>query len=180
MKKVVVVFLITVSPFLGFSQSIFDKYEDMDNVGSVIINKGLINLVSSIDIDDGNQEAKDFLDVAKGLESIKVFITEDKGISTDMHKTVRKYIKTSALEELMRVKDKDTNVKFYIKSGKDNDHVYELLMFVQGIDDSHMNIDGRKFESILVSLVGDIDLNKVSTLTKKMNLPDELNEVDEK
>ncbi|RKN81580.1 DUF4252 domain-containing protein [Ulvibacterium marinum] len=180
MKQVVVVFLMAVTPLLGFSQSIFDKYEDMDNVGSVVINKGLINLVSSIDIDDGDQEAKDFVDVARGLDGIKVFITEDKGVSTDMHNTIRKYVKSSSLEELMRVKDKDANVKFYIKNGKNDDHVYELLMFVQGINDSHIGIDGRKFESILVSLTGDIDLNKVSALTKKMNLPDELNKVGNK
>lgn len=38
------------------------------------------------------------------------------------------------MEELMRVKDKDANVKFYIRQGKDADHVKELLMFVDGIN----------------------------------------------
>jgi hypothetical protein len=180
MKKAVVVFLMTLLPLLGFSQSIFDKYEDMDNVGSVIINKGLINLVSSIDIDDGDTEARDFVDVARGLDGIKVFITEDKGVSADMRNTIGKYVKSSSMEELMRVKDKDANVKFYIKNGKDDDHVHELLMFVYGIKDSHVDIDGRKFESVLVSLTGDIDLNKVGALTRKMNLPDQLKKVGEK
>ncbi len=42
MKKVAVVFLMAILPALGFSQSVFDKYENMDNVGSVIVNKGMI------------------------------------------------------------------------------------------------------------------------------------------
>jgi hypothetical protein len=82
----------------------------------------------------------------------------------------------------MRVKDKDANVKFYIRQGKDSDHVSELLMFVTGIKDSGANVsvNGRKFETVLLSLTGDIDLNKIGSLTKKMNLPEELNEAGKK
>ena len=80
----------------------------------------------------------------------------------------------------MRVKDKEANIKFYIKNGKDDDHVSELLMFVSGINHDEIDIHGRKFESVLVSLTGDIDLNKIGSLTKKMNLPKELNAADKK
>jgi len=84
-------------------------------------------------------------------------------------------LKSSSLQELMRVKDKDANVKFYIKSGKDEDHVSELLMFVTGIKNGNVEINDRKFERVLLSLTGDIDLNKIGSLTQKMNLPSELN-----
>ena len=80
----------------------------------------------------------------------------------------------------MRIKDKDANVKFYIKSGKDDDHVSELLMFVTGMKNVDVDIDGRKFETVLLSLTGDIDLNKINSLTKKMNLPEELNKAGKK
>ena len=88
---------------------------------------------------------------------------------------MEKYLKSSSLQELMRVKDKDANVKFYIKSGKDEDHVSELLMFVTGIKNGNLEINDRKFETVLLSLTGDIDLNKIGSLTQKMNLPSELN-----
>ena len=130
MKKLNVFTLLLALPLFGFSQAAFEKYEDMDNVGSVTINQSLIKLAGNIAAFEDNQDARDFKDLAMGLQSIKVFVTEDKGISTDMHLTVKKYIKSSSLEELMRVKDKGANVKFYIKSGKDEDHVKELLMFV--------------------------------------------------
>jgi hypothetical protein len=77
------------------------------------------------------------------------------------------------MEELMRVKDKDANVKFYIKQGRDDDHVSELLMLVTDLNE--VEADGRKIETVLLSLTGDIDLNKINSLTKKMNLPKELN-----
>ena len=48
-------------------------------------------------------------------------------------------------------------------------------MFVSGINSDDFGMHGRKFESVLVSLTGNIDLNKIGSLTKKMNLPEELN-----
>tara|TARA_R110002167_G_scaffold143481_20_gene332841 strand:- start:2144 stop:2689 length:546 start_codon:yes stop_codon:yes gene_type:complete len=175
MRKSIAILVCTILPLIGFSQSIFDKYEDMDNVGSVVINKGLIKLIGSLNIDSGDPDAEDFMEIAKGINGIKVFMTEDQGISDDMGATVSKYLKTASLEELMRVKDKDANVKFYIKNGRDENHVSELLMFISGIKNAEIGHSGRKFEAVLVSLTGDIDLNKIGSLTKRMNLPDELN-----
>jgi hypothetical protein len=175
MKKVAVVFLMTILPALGFSQSVFDKYEDMDNVGSVIVNKGMIDLVSKLGGMSDDAEAKEFMDVASGLKNIKVFMTEDATVSADMSATVKKYLKSSKLEELMRVKDKDVNVKFYVRDGAKKDHVTELLMFVSGLDNVEIGDHGRKLETVLVSLTGDIDLNKIGSITNKMNLPKDLN-----
>ncbi len=175
MKKAVVVFLIAIVPVFGFSQSIFDKYEEMDNVGSVIVNKGMIDLFSKVGALSDDKEAQEFMEVAKGLQGVKVFITEDKKIAEDMSGTVRKYLKSSKLEELMRVKDKDVNVKFYIKNGNKKDHVEELLMFVSGMNNMDVDVNGRKFETVLVSLTGDIDLNRIGSITNKMDLPKELN-----
>ena len=181
MKNLSTVLAVALLPFVAFSQSIFDKYEDMDHVGSVTVNKSMIRLAGNLAaMDEDDEDAQEFKSIAQGLSGIKVFITEDKKISADMGATVKKYLKSSSMEELMRVKDKDTNIKFYIKNGKDDDHVSELLMFVSGINHDELDIDGRKFESVLVSLTGDIDLNKIGSLTKKMNLPKELNAADKK
>ncbi len=175
MKKIAVVFAVTLLPFLAHSQSIFDKFEDMDGVGTVIVNRSMIDLLGKIGALADDPEAQEFMQAAEGINGIKVFITENKSISTDMRSTVGQYLKSSSLEELMRVKDKDLNVKFYIKNGSKKDHVSELLMFVSGLNDADIDVHGRKFETVLVSMTGDIDLNKIGTLTKKMNLPDDLN-----
>ena len=178
MKTKIAILLIAALPLTGFSQSLFDKYEDLDDVTTVVVSENMFKLLSKIDVEMDDPEAKDFMDIAQSLKSLKVFTTEDKDIGSDMKASVDRYLKSSSLEELMRIKDKDANVKFYIKSGKDDDHVSELLMFVTGIKDIEAN--GRKFETVLLSLTGNIDLRKINSLTKKMNLPEELNEAGKK
>ncbi|RIV42091.1 DUF4252 domain-containing protein [Flagellimonas pelagia] len=173
MRKHILILLMTVLPLAGFSQSLFDKFEDMDEVTSVVVNKSMFNLLAKIDVEVDDPEARDFMDIASSLKSLKVFTTDNKNIGADMKSAVNSYLGSSKLEELMRIKDKDANVKFYIKQGRDDDHVSELLMFVTGIKDVEAN--GHKFETVILSLTGDIDLNKINSLTKKMNLPEELN-----
>tara|TARA_R110002167_G_scaffold143481_20_gene332843 strand:- start:2823 stop:3368 length:546 start_codon:yes stop_codon:yes gene_type:complete len=175
MKKVMIIAFMAAFPIIGSSQSIFDKYEDLDNVSAVVVNKSMFNLLSKINVEVDDVEAQEYMDMAQSLNGLKVFITEDAKVSTDMKNSVASYLKSAKLEELMRVKDKDTNVKFYIKQGKDADHVSELLMFITGMKNADVSVNGRKFETVLLSLTGDIDLNKIGTLTKKMNLPEELN-----
>lgn len=180
MKKYIVLIALAVFPLGGFAQSVFDRFEDLDKVSSVVVNKNMFNLLAKMEIEVDEPEAKEFMDVAKNLSGLKVFITEDKSVSADMKATVDKYLKSSSLQELMRVKDKDANVKFYVKNGKDEDHVSELLMFVTGIQNAKMEVDDRKIETVLLSLTGDIDLTKIGSLTKKMDLPEELNKAGKK
>ena len=180
MKKFLVITVMALLPLTGFSQSIFDKYEDLDEVSAVVVNKSMFNLLAKMDVDIDDPDAKDFMSIARSLSGLKVFTTEDAKVSGDMKATVSKYLKSEKMEELMRVKDKDANVKFYIRNGKDEDHVSELLMFVTGMKNVDVEVNGRKFETVLLSLTGDIDLNKIGSLTKKMNLPSELNKAGKK
>ncbi|MEE1962553.1 DUF4252 domain-containing protein [Allomuricauda taeanensis] len=173
MKKYILIAVMAMLPLAGFSQSLFDKFEDMDEVTSVVVNKSMFNLLAKIDVEVNDPEARDFMDIASSLKSLKVFTTDNKSIGSDMTAAVNSYLSSSKMEELMRVKDKDANVRFYIKQGRDDDHVSELLMLVTDLDKVKTN--GRNVETVLLSLTGDIDLNKINSLTKKMNLPEELN-----
>jgi hypothetical protein len=122
-------------------------------------------------VSSNSTEAKEYISLVNNLKSLKVFATENASIAADMKSKVNSYLKSSKLSELMRVKDKDGNVKIYIREGKDKDHVSELFMFVDGIS-KHMDADAdRKPEAVIISITGDIDLNKISELTKQMNLP---------
>ncbi len=178
MKKYILILGIALISATGFSQSLFDKYEDLEEVTSVVVTQKAFELLAKMDIEVDDPEAQDFMDIATSVSSLKVFTTDNESIGADMKASVDKYLKSSALTELMRVKDKDANVKFYIKEGKDSDHVSELLMFVTGIKEVEAN--GRQFETVLLSLTGNIDLNKIGSLTKKMNLPEELNKAGKK
>lgn len=178
MKTIRLFLIASMLPLLGFSQSLFDPFENMDNVSSMVVNKNMISLVSSLGLEDGDQEAKDFLAIAQGLQSVKLFMTEDQNASKEMTRAVSKYLRSSKLEELMRVKSEDVNVKFYVREGKNESHVKELLMFISGIENvKEAKIGNKQIETILLSLTGDIDLDKISTLTHKMKLPEELNKI---
>ena len=159
--------MIAILPMFTFAQSIFDKFEDMDDVSTVVVNKRAFDLMSRVGAD--SPEAKDYVNMVKSLKSLRVFATENATIAADMRSKVNTYLKSSKLSELMRVKDKEGNVKIYIREGKDADHVSELFMFVEGIS-KHMSDGDRKPEAVIVSITGDIDLNKISELTSQMNI----------
>ncbi|TMU56884.1 DUF4252 domain-containing protein [Flagellimonas algicola] len=179
MKKLSILLMAFALPYLGVSQSIFDKFEDSDHIGTVTINKGMLNLVATMMAHDEDEDTQELIEVANSVNRIKVFMSEDEGASADMSATMKKYVRSSKLEELMKVKDGDTHVNFYIRNGKDDDHVAELLMFVTGIEDKHGRKHGRNFETVLLTMTGDIDLTKVGSLSKRMKLHKGLRKLDE-
>ncbi|MCL6265594.1 DUF4252 domain-containing protein [Flagellimonas myxillae] len=178
MKKLSIILITLLLPFLGASQSIFDKFEDSDRIGSVTINKGMLGIAATMMAHDEDEDTQEFIEMAKSINNIKIFMSEDEDASADMAATMKRYVRSSKLEELMKVKDGDTHVRFYIRNGKDADHVAELLMFVTGIEEKGQK-HGRHFETVLLTMTGDIDLNKVGSLTKKMKLHKGLHKLDE-
>ncbi|MBT8239045.1 MAG: DUF4252 domain-containing protein [Croceitalea sp.] len=177
MKKLLLSILVIAVPLFGLSQSAFDKYTNSDKVGSISINKSMLGIVAQMSANDGDQESKDFIELAKSIEDINVFVSEDATASADMAMTMKRYIKKAKLEEMMKVRDGDTRVSFYIKNGKKEGFVKELLMFVTGID---KDSGDSPIETVLVTMTGNIDLNKVGALTNKMNLPKELKKAEGK
>ncbi|TGV02775.1 DUF4252 domain-containing protein [Flavivirga rizhaonensis] len=174
-KAIVFILALMLLPIVGMAQNIFDKYSDNSNVTYVSIKPKMFQMIAKAGIDTSDPEAKAFMDMIKSITSFKTIVTDKKEISADIQKWVRS--RSSSLEELMEVKDDGTEVKFYVKEGKDADHVKELLIFVNGIDKAmkgkgvEINGENRKIETVVVSLTGDIDLNEISKLTDKMNIP---------
>lgn len=159
MKKLILLVAIVTLPFANYAQtSVFDKFEEMDDVTTVVITKEAFKMASKFG--GSSAEAKEYVDMVKDLNNLKVFTTESSAIAKQMNDVVASYLKSSKLTQLMRVKDKDANVKIYIKQGKDENHVSELLMFV-----SDMQNKGNQ-EAVILSLTGDIDLNKISKITE--------------
>jgi len=174
-KLIVLVMAIMLVPLTGMAQkNIFEKYSDDADVTYVSIKPKMFQMIAKMGINVEDAEAKAYMDMVKSITSFKTIVTDNKTISGDISKWVKS--RSGGLEELMEVKDDGTEVKFYVKEGKDADHVKELLIYVNGIDkmmDDKIEISGkeRKIETVVVSLTGDIDLNEISKLTDKMNIP---------
>jgi hypothetical protein len=188
MKTIAVILALALAPIVTSGQSIFDKFEDMDGVTSVIVNQKMFKMLMDLQIETGDPEAQEMLNMVGKITGLRVLTTGDEKISNDMTSSVNSYLKSSNLQELMRIKDGEQTVKFYVKEGKDDNHVKELLMLVSGLKEltkgQDVTINGKKreIETVLLSLTGDIDLRQVSKLTNKMNVPggDQLKKVGDK
>ncbi len=160
MKKIVILIALVIAPTLSYGQSIFDKLEDMDGVSSVIVNKDAFEILSKFKVNIEDNEAMEVFQMIQDLKELKMFSTGDKSIADQMEKMVKTSVKRSSLIELMRVKEDDSRVKIYVKTGKRKDYVSEVLMFVRGINKrTKENVD-----SVIVSLTGIIDITKISKL----------------
>ncbi|MEW4922544.1 DUF4252 domain-containing protein [Algibacter sp. 2305UL17-15] len=174
-RLIVIIMAIMMLPLTGMAQkSIFDKYSDSPDVTYVNIKPKMFQMIAKIGVSTDDPEAQAYMDMVKSITSFKTIVTDSKEISAEISKWVKS--RSGGLEELMEVKDDGAEVKFYVKEGKDADHVKELLIFVTGIDkvmDDKVEINGkqRKIETVVVSMTGDIDLNEISKLTQKMNIP---------
>lgn len=166
MKKIILTIAIVLVTLTTYAQnSIFDKFEDMDDVSSVIVNQEAFRMLAKFK--GGGEEGQEYMDMVKGLTSFKVFTTDKPEIASQMDAIMKKYLSSSKLTELMRVKDDETNVKIYVRQGKDEDHVSELVMFVNGVAKYMKDSDSPiQAETVILTLTGDIDLNKISKLTE--------------
>lgn len=176
MNKKITVFVMALmlTPLVGISQDIFEKYNDNTDVTYVSIKPKMFQMITKMGINVDEPEAKAYMDMVQSITSFRTIVTDNKTISADMDK----WVKTQAgfLEELMEVKEEGSEVKFYVKGGKDANHVNELLIFVNGMNNLmkeavEVNDEQRRFETVIVSMTGDINLNEISKLTEKMNIP---------
>lgn len=162
MKKSVVIIALFLVSILGNAQSVLDKFDGQSNVSSVVVNKKMFELMSKVKMESKEDQA--YLSLIKKLDNLKVYRTASAKTTADMRSTVDKYLTTAGLEELMRVNEGGKNAKIYVKSVAGSTQVKELLMFIEGT-----GVKGA--ETILMSLTGDFDINEISLLTKRMNLP---------
>jgi hypothetical protein len=165
MRKIAILIAIVCAPLLASGQNAFDSFEDEKDVTSVVVTKNMFKLLSKMDLDSTDPEAKAYLTMVDNLDNIKIFTTDNMEVAKRMDATVAKYIANSkGLGELMRVKDDGKNINFYSKEGKNENFVSELLMHMIG------DVDGKKM-TVIMSITGNIDLKQISKLTEELKVP---------
>ena len=155
-------------------QSIFERYANADDVSLVSISPKMFKMLGQISISGDDPEAQEYLEMVSSINNFKVLISGNDEVNAEISRYASKEFSSYDLEELMTVKDADTDVTFYVKSGKSDDRVEKLIMYVKGVNSQIIEnspLNGRSIETILMIIEGDIDLNKISKLTDKMNLP---------
>jgi hypothetical protein len=171
MKKLLF-FLIALLPVSLFAQnsiqSFFDKYEGRDGFTTVKISPKLFDLVASANIEDADME------IVKDITGLNVLVYEPgEGKSADLTEklfTESKSLLTNGYDELLSVKDEETDIKILAKPAG-NGIISDLLIVGKS--------DGQ---FVYVNVLGKMDLKKISSLSKSMDIKgmEHLKDVEEK
>ncbi len=161
--KYLLVTMISLFAFIGTSSAqddaitkYFNKYMDDEAFTVVYLSPKLFQLLGKLDIEElDDREAEAIMDVVDDLKSLRVLTTDQN--AEQYYKEAVSTINTKDYEILMTVRDGDENVQFLVKDSGNT--INELLLLVGGYD-----------EFVMVSFVGNIDLDKISQLAKKLDV----------
>lgn len=136
----------------------FSSYVEDKRFDVVYISPKLFQMIGKIDskiLDmEDDAEAKAVLEMAKDLQGLRILTTDET--PEVFYKEAKAKINTKEYEVLLTVRDKDgDNVEFLIKES--NNVIQELLL-----------LSGGKDEFVLLSFMGNLDLNKITRLAKEI------------
>lgn len=174
-KLTLMIVMLMILPLVMVAQSkspaddLFDKYSGQEGFTSVYITQHMFSLFADIETEE---DEDGFVELVKGLNCIKIVSVDSE--SPELNKEINFFdeimqdFPEGIYEELMVVKKKDQDIKFYIL--KEDDKIQELLMIVGGVEDN-----------ALISIQGDINLKTISKLSKSMNIDgmENLEEIEE-
>jgi len=130
------------------------KYQDDETFTQVKVSQKMFGLFTNLNVD--KPEDKDVLDAISKIQGLTVLAKQQTRDSRTLYKEALTYVPKS-YEELMSVRDKDKDMKFFIKEA--GGKIGELIMVMGGND-----------EFAVISLFGEIDLKKIGSIGKKMNI----------
>ena len=150
---------------------LYDKYSGTEGYTSVYISKYMFDMFREDESTPKSDE--DVGEIISKLDCIKILVTDDDPATpapVNLYQEIMKVIPSSPYKEVMMVKEKDQDIKFFAKEDK-NKKVIELLLVI-----------GGKEESVLISIQGDIDMKNISKLAKGMNIEgmENLGKIEEK
>jgi len=146
----------------------FSKYQNDESFTQVTISSKMFNLFTNMEVD--KPEDQEVLNAISKLKGLRVLAKEDARNARELYKEALALVPAKEFEELMSVRDKDKDMKFYIKESAPG-KISELVMIAGGVDDF-----------MVLSLYGEIDLKQVSKIGSKMDIDglDQLKNMDKK
>ena len=176
MKRIVLFMALFLIPALigaqnGPVDALFDKYAGKDGFTTVYISKYMFDMFRSDEVNE--QEADDINKVLGKLTAIKILTVEDPefvGKGLNFYDEIMKELPREKYNELMVVKDKDSDVVFLAREEKNV--IVELLLIVGGKEAT---------DNVLISIQGQIDLETIGKLSKTLNIEgmESLEEIDQ-
>lgn len=161
MKNIIAIVFCCVCFNLSYGQAdaidkYFSKYKEDDRFTMVHVSPKMFQMFAKVAKGTDDRDAQRVADVVKNLKGLKVLISEED--ATSLYQEATGMINMSEYEELMTVRAKDEDVRFVVKDAQGGDIVKELLLLV------------RSDEFVMVSFVGDINLNEIGRLASDIDI----------
>lgn len=159
---------------LTFGQSIFDHFENTPDVTYISIGPKIFQLLGQMTfLGKDDLESDEILKIINNIKCFEVLITAEEKIQNELPEWVWKEVEINELENIMTISESDTELFFYAKLSKIGNKIEKLLMYSKGISKSlpEAKIKGQAIESLVLMVEGDLDLNQITKLAVKMDLP---------
>jgi hypothetical protein len=152
---ILILFTLTVFGQKSAVDKVFDKYSGKDGYTTVYISSFMFKMLAQLDVDD--PEYNEFKKATAGINSIKI-LTQDGGDSEAFGKELLEMLPRSEYQEMMVVKDQEEEVLFLAR--EEGGKITEFLLIVSGGG-----------EDALIAIVGDIDLESISSIASGLDMP---------
>lgn len=159
MKKLLIITLMSAVSIAASAQNaldkMFQKYAGDESFMEVNISSKMFSLITNMEVKTA--EDKEVVEAISKIKGLRILRKENTSDARSLYKEAFGQLPAKEFEELMTVRDKDQDMKFYIreKSGK----VSELIMIMGGAKDF-----------MILSLFGEIDLKQISRIGRRMDV----------
>ena len=133
----------------------FNQYMEDERFTVVSVSPKMFSLVSKISTDDEDWEK--FREVVGDLTGLRVLTSDSIDNGVALYKEALSKVPAGEYSELLTVRDGQENVRIWTK---DNGNIINELLVLVGSPD----------EFVLLSLTGKIDLDKISYLSKDLDI----------
>ena len=148
-KSIYILLLLCCASICFAQDKLFEQYADMDDVTSVYISKKMFDLMP--DIETGGLDLED---LRGKIDNLQILTTDREDLCEKMRKDFKNLV-TQSHEELMRIKDDDEKVTFYIL--QEGNRIREMLMFSDSYD-----------EFVIIRLKGKFTLEDIQKIAKQV------------
>jgi Domain of unknown function (DUF4252) len=133
----------------------FTKYQNDETFSQVTISGKMFSMMANITGD--TEEEKAMINSISKIKGLKILSKSEARDSRELYKEAVSMIPANSFEELMSIRDKDKDMKFFTKEA--GGKISELVMVMGGNE-----------EFMVLSLFGEIDLKDISKIGKSVNI----------
>lgn len=172
MKKLMIGAVMLIFSIAAYAQNdaiakFFTKYQNDESFSQVTISGKMFSMMANLDGD--TPEEKAMISSISKIKGLKILSKSEARNSRELYKEAISMVPTNSFEELMSIRDKDKDMKFFTKEA--GGKISELVMVMGGNE-----------EFMVLTLFGEIDLKEISKIGKSVNIEglENLEKVNEK